>query len=181
MALRSTGGTAFSSETAATNFKANVESGMSVRQAFYRWLAKENVKQMASSAVLIQQSVGEFYFKVTNPNKYEIAIDEVVFHFQTTAGASSEVIDGARAILQTIYVPAEGEIILKVLAPTKAYDLISWLVMDGKDSSTARAMASEVFSKIQDTANPMTAEDWTYTADAQVSSEDETRQYTYPE
>jgi len=175
MALRSTGGTAFSSETAATNFKANVESGMSVRQAFYRWLAKENVKQMASSAVLIQQSVGEFYFKVTNPNKYEIAIDEVVFHFQTTAGASSEVIDGARAILQTIYVPAEGEIILKVLAPTKAYDLISWLVMDGKDSNTARAMASEVFSKIQ--AGTIV---WTYTADAQVSNADETQEYSYP-
>jgi hypothetical protein len=174
MALRSTGGTAFSSETAATNFKAGVESGMSVRQAFYRWLAKENVKQMASSAVLIQQSVGEFYFKITNPNKYEIAIDEVVFHFQTTAGASSEVIDGARAILQTIYVPAEGEIILKVLAPTKAYDLISWLVMDGKDSNTARAMASEVFSKIQ--AGTIV---WTYTADAQVSNADETQEYSY--
>jgi hypothetical protein len=179
MALRATGGAAYSSETAATNFKANVESGMSVRQAFYRWLAKENVKQMASSAVLIQMSVGEFYFKVTNPNKYEITIDEVVFHFQTTAGASSEVIDGARAILQTICVPAEGEIILKVLAPTKAYDLISWLVMDGKDSNTARAMASEVFSKIQDTTNPMTAEDWTYTADAQVSNADETQEYSY--
>ena len=175
MALRSTGGTAFSSETAATNFKAGVESGMSVRQAFYRWLAKENVKQMASSAVLIQQSVGEFYFKVTNPNKYEITIDEVVFHFQTTAGASSEVIDGARAILQTICVPAEGEIILKVLAPTKAYDLISWLVMDGKDSNTARAMASEVFSKIQ--AGTIV---WTYTADAQVSNADETQEYSYP-
>jgi len=119
-------------------------------------------------------SVGEFYFKVTNPNKYEIAIDEVVFHFQTTAGASSEVIDGARAILQTIYVPAEGEIILKVLAPTKSYDLVSWLAMDGVNTNTARAMVSEVFGKIQ--AGTVV---WTYTADAQVSSEDETQQYTY--
>ena len=174
MALRATGGAAYSSETAATNFKTDVESGMSVRQAFYRWLAKENVKQMGSSALLIQMSVGEFYFKVTNPNKYEIAIDEVVFHFQTTAGASSEVIDGARAILQTIYVPAEGEIILKVLAPTKSYDLVSWLAMDGVNTNTARAMVSEVFGKIQ--AGTVV---WTYTADAQVSSEDETQQYTY--
>jgi len=161
--------------TAAKNFVTDVEAGVLLRQAFYRWLAKEKVKETASAALLIQQSVGEFYFKVTNPNKYVITIDEVVFHFQTTAGASSNVIDGARAILQTICVPAEGEIILKVLAPTKAYDLISWLVMDGKDSNTARAMASEVFSKIQ--AGTIV---WTYTADAQVSSADETQEYSYP-
>jgi hypothetical protein len=84
------------------------------------------------------------------------------------------VIDGARAILQTIYVPAEGEIILKVLAPTKSYDLVSWLAMDGVNTNTARAMVSEVFGKIQ--AGTVV---WTYTADAQVSSEDETQQYTY--
>jgi hypothetical protein len=179
MALRSTGGTAFSSETAATNFKADVESGMSVRQAFYRWLAKESVKQMGSAALLVRESVGEFYIKITNPNEYDISIDRMMLYFRTTAGASSEVIDGAKQVVEDIWVPAktddqDGEVTLKVLAPTKAYDLVSWLAMEGVNTNTALAMATEVFDKIQ--AGTVV---WTVQADVQVSHTDEIQNYTY--
>ncbi len=167
-------------ETPATNFKADVESGVLLRQAFYRWLAKEKVKESAAAAVLIRESVGEFYIKITNPNKYDISIDELRLYFRTTAGASNTVIDGARQVLEGIWVPAktgdeDGEVVLKVLAPTKTYDLLSWLAMAGIDTNTARAMAMEVFDKIQ--AGTIT---WTYEANMQVSHDDEMATYSYP-
>jgi hypothetical protein len=170
MALKSATG----NQTSVANFKADVDSGVLLRTAFYRWLAKERVKETASAALLIQQSVGEFYFTVTNPNKYDVTIDEIIFHFQTTVGSPSVVVDGARAILQTIYVPAEGEVTLKVVAPTKVYDILSWLSMAGQGAN-ARAYAAEIWSKIQ--AGTIV---WTYTADAQVSHEDDIQQYKYP-
>jgi hypothetical protein len=160
-------------ETPATNFKAAVESGMLLRQAFYRWLAKERVKETASAASLIQQSVGEFYFKITNPNKYEISIDQLTLYFKTAVGSSSETIDGARQVLEGIWIPAEGEITLKVMAPTKTYDLISWLAIAGKDTNTARSLAAQVWSKIQDGTIV-----WTCQADVQVSHGNDIENYS---
>jgi len=172
-------GKAFYSETAATNFKTDVEGGMLVRSAFYKWLAKEQVKESAAAAVLIRESVGEFYFKVTNPNEYDIRIDEIRLYFRTTAGASSQVIDGARQVLGDIWVPAraddeDGVVELKVLAPTKTYDLLSWLAMAGVNTNTARTMANEVFDKIQ--AGTIV---WTAEVQVKVSHEDEVQNYTY--
>jgi len=160
--------------TAAKGFKADVEAGVKLETAFYRWLAKEKVKETASAALLIEQSVGEFYFTVTNPNKYDIKIDQIVFAFQTTAGTSSQAVDGARQTVVDIYVPAEGEVSLKVVAPTKVYDMLSWLTIAGQGAN-ARAWASEVWSKIQD--GTIT---WTYTADMKVSHGDEIATYSYP-
>ena len=159
--------------TSAKNFKAAVESGMLLRQAFYRWLAKERVKETGSAASLIQQSVGEFYVKITNPNKYEISLDQLTLYFKTTVGSSSETIDGARQVLEGIWIPAEGEITLKVLAPTKTYDLISWLAIAGKDTNTARSLAAQVWNKIQDGTIV-----WTCTAEVQVSHGDDIQNYS---
>ena len=164
----------YSTTTAATNFKAAVESGVLLRTAFYRWLAKEKVKETASAALLIEQSVGEFYFTITNPNKYEIKIDQIVFAFRTTVGASNMVIDGARQTVDSVYVPAEGQISLKVVAPTKVYDLLSWLTIAGQGAN-ARAYAAQVWSKIQ--AGTIT---WTFTAEMKVSHGDEIENYSYP-
>lgn len=158
--------------TSATNFKANVESGMFLRQAFYRWLAKEKVKEMASSALLIQESVGEFYIKITNPNKYEISVDQLKLYFKTTAGTST--IDGARQSLGGIWIPAEETVELKVLASTKSYDLVSWMAMAGVDTTTARSMAAEVWGKIQNGTIV-----WTCQADVQVSHGNDIENYTF--
>jgi hypothetical protein len=180
MTLRNTmAAKGFSSETAAANFKADVEGGMLVRSAFYKWLAKESVKESAAAAVLIRESVGEFYIKITNPNEYDISIDSLKLFFRTTAGTSSEVIDGARQVLEGIYVPAkvddqDGEVVLKVLASTKTYDLLSWMAMAGVDTNTARAMANEVFDKIQ--AGTIV---WTAEARVQFSHEDDIQSHTY--
>ena len=160
-------------ETPATNFKAAVESGTFLRQAFYRWLAMEKVKEMASSALLIQESVGEFYVTITNPNKYEISIDQLKLYFKTTAGTST--IDGARQSLGGIWIPAEETVELKVLAPTKSYDLVSWLAMAGTDTTTARSMAAEVWSKIQN--GTIT---WTLEYDVDVSHGNDIQSYSYP-
>jgi hypothetical protein len=160
-------------ETPATNFKASVESGTFLRQAFYRWLAMEKVKEMASSALLIQESVGEFYVTITNPNKYEISIDQLKLVFKTTAGTST--IDGARQSLGGIWIPAEETVELKVLAPTKSYDLVSWLAMAGTDTTTARSMAAEVWSKIQN--GTIT---WTLEYDVDVSHGNDIQSYSYP-
>jgi len=176
---READGKNFSSETAAANFKADVEGGMLLRSAFYRWLAKESVKESAAAAVLIRESAGEFYIKITNPNKYAIRIDKLQLYFRTTAGASEELIDAARQVLEDIWVPAkdgdvDGEVSVKVIAITKTYDLLSWLAMEGVNTNTARAMANEVFDKIQ--AGTVV---WTAQAEVQVSNEDEIQNYSY--
>ncbi|MBN2100111.1 MAG: hypothetical protein JW753_11010 [Dehalococcoidia bacterium] len=180
MTLRNTmASKGFSSETAVANFKADVEDGVLLRSAFYRWLAKESVKESAAAAVLIRESAGEFYIKITNPNEYMICIDKLQLYFRTTAGASEELIDAARQVLEYIWVPAkegdvDGQVSLKVIAITKTYDILSWLATAGVDTNTARAMANEVFDKIQDGTIV-----WTAQADIQVSHEDEFQNYSY--
>jgi len=164
---------AMGNETAATNFKADVAAGVDKKVAFYRWLAMEKVKEMASSALLIQESVGEFYVTIANPNKYEISIDQLKLYFKTTAGTST--IDGARQSLGGIWIPAEETVELKVLAPIKSYDLVSWLAMAGVDTTTARSMAAEVWSKIQN--GTIT---WTLEYDMDVSHDNDIQSYSYP-
>jgi hypothetical protein len=170
MTLRSGTGT----ETSASNFKAGVGSGMLLRQAFYRWLAKESVKEMASAATLIQQSVGEFYIKVTNPNDYDISIDKVNLFFRVAAvGSANEQVDAARQVVENVLIPANDEVVLKVLASTKTMDVIIWLVTDGK-ATTASALATEVWTKIQaDTAT------WTVYAEATYSHDSDIQYQLY--
>ncbi|MDM7999047.1 MAG: hypothetical protein QUS33_03355, partial [Dehalococcoidia bacterium] len=170
----------FSSETAAANFKADVESGMLLRSAFYKWLARESVAELAAGAVLIRESVGEFYFKITNPNKYGISIDRMMLYFRTTGGALNQVVEGAKQMVEGIWVPAktdegDGEVVLKVLAPTKTYDIaFLGLAASGVDVNTAIAVAMDVFDRIQ--AGTVV---WTVQADIQVSHADEVQNYTY--
>ncbi len=169
--------------TSAAGFKQDVEQGHeAVKTAFYRWLAKEQVKEMRDSAVMIQQSVGVFTVKITNPNEYAIRVNQMDIAFRTTAGASADVVDVAEASVEDVWVPAradgqDGEVSVKVLAPIKAYDVLTWLVTGPKkDSATARQMAQEVFSKIQ--AGTVV---WTYTADLEVSHGSEIIRPKYPQ
>ena len=160
--------------TAANNWKTDVDAGAPVTQAFYRWLAKEKVKEMQSSATMIQQTVGEFYIKITNPNKYEINLDTLIVTCRVAAGTANEPVDAARQMLQDVSVPADSELVLKVVASTKTYDVISWMVAGGKDSTTARALAADVWTKIQNGSAV-----WSVTVDATVSHKDSIENKVY--
>ena len=49
-----------------------------------------------------------------------------------------------------IWVPAEGEVLVKVVAPVKQLDMITWLVMAGKTSVTAMALSGDVWTQYHD-------------------------------
>ncbi len=162
-------------QTAADAWKKDVgENGVTAAQAYYRWLAKEGVSQSAGMALFVQESVGEFYIKITNPNKYEISIDKVNLFCRVTAGSTNVQVDAARQLVENVWIPANDEVVLKVLAPTMTMDVIKWMVTGGKDSNTARALATEVWTKIQ--AGTAT---WTVTAEATVSHGNSIEYETY--
>jgi hypothetical protein len=165
------------SYTAAEAWEADVTAGVHVRQAFYRWLAKEGVMAMASAAPLVRLSLGEFSFKITNPNDYEITIDSLDMNAQIKtlavhgAEAAGTAVDAAKlAFGDKTHIPANGEITLTLQAPTKQYDVITWLVMGGIDSTTGGAMAADVFDQIQ--AGTVA---WDVAVEVTVSSDEETK------
>lgn len=165
--------------TSANSWKKDVEAGVDPHQAFYRWLAKEGVEAMAAAGPLIQQSVQEFDFKVTNPNDYDISLDSLDINCQVTASTGDNVDAAKQALTDSIWVPAkegdnEGEIILQVLVPAKTYNMITWLVSSGKTSDQAGALAEDVWEQIQ--AGTAT---WYVTVDAMVSNKTESQTQTY--
>ena len=62
-------------ETSVINWKKDVDGGMSVKTAYYRWLAKESLLALKGLGTLIRLGTAEFLIKVANPNKYTISID----------------------------------------------------------------------------------------------------------
>ena len=160
--------------TAANNWVTDVEADVHPMQAFYRWLSKETVSQSASMASMIQQSDGEFLIRVTNPNNYEISIDTLTLAFRVEAGTPSEPVDAARQLLENVWIPANEEFDIKVLATTKTYDVISLLAVAGKDVNAARSLAADVWKQIQD--GTVT---WSISADAVVSHDDEIKNQNY--
>lgn len=161
------------SKTAADSWIEDYEAGVHYRQAFYRWLAKEAVSEMAAAAILIQMSVVEFYIKITNPNDYPISVDSMNINCQVEA--SGEMIDAAKAAIgDKVWVPANGEVIFRVLTPVKTLDVVTWAVLAGKDANTARALAANVWNQVQ-----AGTADWEVAIEAQVSSETETKTETY--
>jgi hypothetical protein len=163
------------SVTAAEHWIADVEAGTHPRQAYYRWLAKEAVSAFASAGPLIQLSVAEFYVKITNPNDYDISVDSMNVNFQVPASSTGELVDAAKQALgDKVWVPANDEIIFRLLAPVKTYDVITWGVLSGKSSTEAGVLAADVWGQIQ-----AGTADWTVTVEAQASNETETLTKTY--
>ena len=168
-------------ETSVINWKKDVDGGLAVKTAYYRWLAKEALIALKGLGTLIRLSAAEFLFKVTNPNKYEISIDTAQFNWQvnsTAVSATGDKVDTAKVVTaDKVWVPAESEILLKVVAPVKVLDMITWGVLAGKTSTAAGTLAADVWAKYQ--ANATTPVTWIITIDATVSSEKETLTETY--
>ena len=160
--------------TSAISWMEDVIDGVSPKQAFYRWLAKEGVSQMSSAGTMIQVSVQEFYFKVDNPNEYDVSLDSLSLDFQVKASTGEEVDVSKQALNDKIWVPRRNEVVLHILAPVKTMDVISWAVMGGEDSVSAQALASDVWGKIQDGKA-----EWSIVAQATVANKSETQTETY--
>jgi len=174
MTLRNAAG----DETVVINWKKDVDGGMLVKAAFYRWLAKEALLGLKGLGTLIRLGTAEFQFKVTNPNKYEISIDSAQFTWQvnsTAVSATGDKVYAAKVVTpDKVWVPAKSELLLKVVAPIKELDMITWAVMSGETSTAATQLANDVWSQYQ--AGTQT---WIITIGVKASSEKETQDYTY--
>ena len=160
--------------TSAEGWKKDVTAGVNQRQAFYRWLAKEGVSALGAAASLIQLSLQEFYFKVTNPNNYEISLDSLNINFTVEASTGETVTAAKQSLGEPVWVPAKQAVNVRVLAPVKTMDVITWQVLIGKPTSQAMALAADVWGQIQ----AGTAK-WAVAVEATVSSEKETLTETY--
>ncbi|MDM8000001.1 MAG: hypothetical protein QUS33_08385 [Dehalococcoidia bacterium] len=158
-------------ETAVQNWKKDVEGGLAVTTAYYRWLAKESLLALRGLGTLIRLSQAEFLFKVTNPNKYAISIDSAQFYFyvnSTALSAEGTRVDTAKvAMNDKIWVPAETELLVKVVAPVKVMDMVTWAVMGGQQAAAAQKLAGDVWAQYQ--AGTQT---WIITIDAYVSDDE---------
>jgi len=160
--------------TSAEGWKKDVAAGVNQRQAFYRWLAKEGVSAMGAAASLIQLGLQEFYFKIDNPNNYDISLDSLTIDFQVKASTGETVTAARQSLGEQVWVPAEQAINLRILAPVKTMDVITWQVMIGKSTSQAMTLAADVWGQIQ----AGTAK-WAVSVEATVSNEKETLIETY--
>ncbi len=160
--------------TSAEGWKKDVTAGVNQRQAFYRWLAKEGVSAFGAAASLIQLSLQEFYLKVTNPNNYEISLDSLNINFTVEASTGETVTAAKQSLGEPVWVPAKQAVNVRVLAPVKTMDVITWQIMIGKSTSQAMALAADVWGQIQ----AGTAK-WDVSVEATVSSEKETLTETY--
>lgn len=158
-------------ETAVINWKKDVDGGLAVSTAYYRWLAKEALLALKGMGTLIRLSQAEFLFKVTNPNKYAISIDSAQFYFyvnSTALSAAGTKVDTAKvAMNDKIWVPAETELLVKVVAPVKVMDMVTWAVMGGQQAAAAQKLAGDVWAQYQ--AGTQT---WIITIDAYVSDDE---------
>jgi hypothetical protein len=160
--------------TSAEGWEEDVTAGVNLRQAFYRWLAKEGVSGMAAAGSLIQLSVQEFYFKITNPNKYDISLDSLTISFQIQASTGETVTAARQSLGEQVWVPAKETVNFRVLAPVKTTDVITWQIMVGKSTTEAMALAADVWGQVQ--AGTAT---WDVSVEATVSNKTETQNETY--
>ena len=160
--------------TSAQGWKKDVTAGVNSRQAFYRWLAKEGVSAMGAAASLIQLGLQEFYFKIDNPNNYEISLDSLNINFTVKASTGETVTAAKQSLGEPVWVPAKQSVNLRVLAPVKTMDVITWQVLIGKSTSQAMALAADVWGQIQ----AGTAK-WAVAVEATVSNKKETLTETY--
>jgi hypothetical protein len=160
--------------TSAIGWIRDVTAGVSPSQAFYRWLAKEQVSEMSAIGTMVQLSVQEFYFEVTNTNSYDVSLDSLSLDFQVKASTGESISVAKQASGDKIWIPAKTEVIIRLLAPVKTLDVIAWAVMGGKDSGTAQMLASDVWSQIQ-----TGGAEWDVIVETEVSNKSETQTETY--
>ena len=161
--------------TAANHWKADVDAGVDPHQAFYRWLSKETVSESAATAVYIQLGVAEFDLKISNPNDYEISLDKLDLIGYVKSSTTDEAVEAAKqSLTEKIWVPANEEITVPVLAPVKTMDMITSLIISGKQSDEAMALAADVWGQIQ-----AGTADWDVSVDIVASSKSETVPETY--
>lgn len=157
-------------ETAVINWKKDVDGGVPVKTAYYRWLAKEALVALKGLGTLIRLGNGEFLFRVINPNKYAISIDSAQYSFyvsSTALSAAGNKVDTAKvAMSDKLWVPAESELLVKVVAPIKQLDMITWAVMAGQTSANATALSADVWAQFQ--AGTQT---WIISIDAKISDD----------
>ncbi len=157
-------------ETSVVNWKKDVDSGVPVKTAYYRWLAKEALIALKGLGTLIRLGNGEFLFKVTNPNKYAISIDSAQYSFyvnSTALSATGNKVDTAKvAMSDKVWVPAESDLLVKIVAPIKQLDIITWGVMAGQTSTNATVLSADVWGQFQ--AGTQT---WIITIDAKISDD----------
>ena len=156
--------------TSAIGWTRDVTAGVIPSQAFYRWLAKEQVSEMSAIGTMVQLSVQEFYFEVTNTNSYDVSLDSLSLDFQVKASTGESITVARQASGDKIWIPAKTEVIIHILAPVKTLDVIAWAVMAGKDSGTAQMLASDVWSQIQ-----TGQAEWSVTVETTVSNKSETQ------
>ena len=142
-------------ETIVINWKKDIETGgLSVSASYYRWLAKEALIALKGLGTLIRLSEAEFLFKVTNSNKYPIILNEVGYYFyinSTALSTEAVKVDTAKTVAaDDVWVPAESEVLLKVVAPVKQMGIITWLVMGGQPTAAAQKLAADVWSQYKD-------------------------------
>jgi hypothetical protein len=126
---------------------------------------------------LIQLGVAEFTLKIINPNDYQISVDSlnVVCQVASSALGDEILVDATRQVIpENIWVPADGEASIKVVAPVKTFDVITWRTLATGDANEAQALAADVWNQFQ----AGTAE-WTITVEAMVSNETDTNTETY--
>ncbi len=139
-------------ETIVINWKKEVDGGMTVKAAYYRWLAKEAVLPMKAMGILIRLSEAEFLFKVTNTNKYPIVINDASFNFyiNSTVTGTTVKVDTAKFVGgDDIWVPAESDLLVKIVAPVKQIGIVTWMVMAGQSTANAQKLAADVWSQYQ--------------------------------
>jgi hypothetical protein len=160
--------------TSAIGWMKDVTAGVSPSQAFYRWLAKEQMSEMSAIGSMVQVSVQEFYFKVTNSNGYDVSLDSLSLDFQVKASTGESIGVARQASGDKIWIPAKTAVIIRILAPVKTLDVISLEVLGGKDSGTAQMLASDVWSKIQ-----TGQAEWDVVVETAVSNSSGTQTETY--
>ena len=169
----------------ADGWAADVDLGVHPRQAFFRWIAKPALLALAGMGVMVELSVGEFSFKITNPNEYFVSIDNMSINISANADGSSAFgaaifpaldVDAAKlAIGDKMWIPpakdgVDGEVIVKLSAPIKWLDMVTWLVMAGYDGDTAGGYSMDVWAQMHLLGTVV----WDVTVEATISSEEET-------
>jgi len=165
---------------AADGWAADIDLGVHPRQAFFRWMAKPAVSAMAAAGVLVELSVGEFSFRVTNPNNYLISLDSLSVNISVNSDGFGFYpaldVDAAKvAVGDKIWVPANGEVIIPLSAPIKWLDMVIWLVMEGYDSTTAGTYCADVWRQI----HVLGTADFDVTVEATISGGGDTITETY--
>ena len=172
-------------QPAADGWAADIEAGVHPRQALFRWIAKPALLGLAAMGVMVELSVGEFSFKITNPNEYFVSIDNMSINISVNADGTAAFgaalfpaldVDAAKlAVGDKIWVPpaedgVDGELIVKLSAPIKWLDMVTWLVMGGYDADTAGGYSMDVWAQMHLLGTVV----WDVTVEATISSEEET-------